>query len=139
MRISSFVCAFSHRPAIGPTNPHSFFSQDRQFDRQIRQGALLVLELAFEGFVDFAADVTLRASRLGAEALQGALLDLLPDAGQIAGEETFTPEEFAHGFAAVLRFQINLELFLGAQMASFLFGALVWCFRWIATAHVFPF
>ena len=92
-----------------------------------------------EGLVDFGADVALLATRLGAEALQRPLLDLLPDAGQIGGEEAFTPEQFAHGFAAVLRFQIYLELFLGAQIASFLFGALVRCCGWIATAHVFPF
>ena len=75
--------------------------------------------------MDFGADLTLLASRLGAEAVQGALFDLLPDAGQISGEETFTPEQFAHGFTAGLSFQIYLELFLGAQIAPFLFGALV--------------
>src|ERR1039457_6261010 len=92
VRISSLVCSFIHRPVIGPTNPHSFFSQDRQFDRQVGQGSFLVLKFAFESLVDFGADVALLPPRLGTEALEGSFFDLVPDAGQIGGEETFTAE-----------------------------------------------
>jgi hypothetical protein len=108
------VCALSHGPVIGPTNPHSFFSQDRQLNRQVGQGPFLVLEFMLEGLVDCGADVALLATRLGAEALQRPLLDLLPDAGQIGGEEAFAPEQFAHGLAAGLRLQVDLELLFGA-------------------------
>jgi hypothetical protein len=37
--------------------------------------------------------------------LEGTLLDLLPDAGQIRREESLATEKFAHGFATVLRLQ----------------------------------
>ncbi|MEI8288251.1 MAG: hypothetical protein WCH99_02160 [Verrucomicrobiota bacterium] len=64
--------------------------------------------------------------------------DLLLDAGQIGGEEAFAPKKLAHGFAAVLRFQIKQELLLGAQITAFLFGTRD-C-GYVATANVcFPF
>ena len=66
VRISSLVCSLIHRPVIGTTNPLVFL-QDRQFDRQVGQGAFLVLEFAFECLVDFGADVTLLATGLGVE------------------------------------------------------------------------
>jgi len=119
-RISSLVCALSQVPAIGPTNPHSFFSQDRQFDGEVGQGAFLLLEFVFEGRVDFAADLALLASGLGPEALERPFLDLLPDTGQIGGEKPFAAEQFAHGLVAVLGFQIDLELFLGIEITPFL-------------------
>ena len=50
VRISSLVCSLIHRPVIGTTNPLVFL-QDRQFDRQVGQGAFLVLEFAFECLV----------------------------------------------------------------------------------------
>jgi len=56
--------------------------------------------------------------------LERPLLDLLPDAGQISREKTFPAEKFAHRLATVLRFQINLELFLGAQITALLSGVL---------------
>jgi len=60
--------------------------------------------------------------------LERPLLDLLPDAGQISPRKDLPGGEVRHRLATVLRFQINLELFLGAQItaASFsgvLFGA----------------
>ena len=52
------------------------------------------MEFALESLVDFGADVTLLAPRLGAEALQRPLLDLLPDTNQIGGEETLAAKKF---------------------------------------------
>jgi len=77
------------------------------------------------------------APRLGAETLERPLLDLLPEAGQIRREETFPAEKFAHGFATVLRLQINLELLLGAQITALLFRTRTRDCGGIATANVF--
>ena len=59
--------------------------------------------------------------------------------GRIGGEEALATEKLAHGLVADLGFQINLELFLGAQITAFLFGAFVGGFGCVATAHVFSF
>ena len=93
------------------------------------------MEFKFDGLIRFGADVRLRPTGLGAEALERPLLDLPPDAGQIRREKTFTAEKFAYGLAAVLRFQINLELLFSAQLPAFLFGTRIRGCGWIATAH----
>jgi hypothetical protein len=61
--------------------------------------------------------------------LERPFLDLLTDADQIGRVEAFSAQEFAHGFVASLSFQIDLELLLGGQKPSLLFGALVGSIR----------
>jgi hypothetical protein len=86
-----------------------FFSQDRQFNRQIRQGPFLLLEFVLDGFVGLGADLTLLTPRLGAEPLERPFLNLLTDAGQIGREEAFPAQEFAKGLVAALSFQSLLR------------------------------
>src|SRR5664280_2947866 len=119
----------SHEP------PFVFFSQDRQFDRQVRQSSLLFLEFVFDGVVGLDADLALLAPRFGAQPLESPFLDLLTDAGQIGRVEAFPAQEFANGLIAVLSFQVDLELLLGAQKPPLPFRALVRSFRWIGMGH----
>jgi hypothetical protein len=68
--------------------------------------------------------------------LERAFLDLLADAGQIGRVKTFAAQEFAHGLGVASGFQINLELFLGAQITPFRAGAFVRSIGGIAAVHV---
>src|SRR5208283_4107621 len=104
---------------------------------QVRQGALLLLLLGLEGLIGVGVDLLLLATGFDPQPLDGPLPDLLADAGQIGGVEAFPAQEFADGLITGLGFQINLELLLGGKKPPLLFGALLGCFGWIATAHVF--
>jgi hypothetical protein len=119
-----------------PRTPIGFFSQDRQFDRQIRQGPFLLLEFVLDGVEGLRADLALLVPGFGAEPLERPFLDLLTDAGQIGRVEAFAAQQLAHGFVAVLSLQIDLELFLGSQKPPLLLGTLVRFYGWVATHHV---
>jgi len=46
-RMSNFCASVNHLPFISPTNPHRFFSQDRQFDSLLSQSPFLFFQFAF--------------------------------------------------------------------------------------------
>ena len=72
---------------------------------------------------------------LGTQALESPLLDLRPDANRIRRVEAFAAQQFADGFVVGLGFEVDLELLLGSQKATFLAGALLG-FGWIGSRHV---
>jgi hypothetical protein len=86
--------------------------------------------------LNIALEMTQLAARLGAEALERAFLNLLADAGQVGREEAFAAQERADRLGVTLGFQINLELFLGAQITPLLVGAVVRSIGDVAAVHV---
>jgi hypothetical protein len=117
MRIWRLMCSSIHREAIVPTKPLSFFSKDRQYDGEIRQGSLLVLEFDLGLIVGRSADLACGWPGLAQGRWRAPSLARLADAGQIRGVEAFPAQEFGHGFVAGLRFEIDREFLLGSQKA----------------------
>src|SRR5664280_3271821 len=62
-------------------------------------------------------------------------LTCLTDAGQIGRVEAFPAQEFANGLIAVLSFQVDLELLLGAQRPPLPVRGVVRSCRWIGMGH----
>ena len=110
-------------------------ASESQILRELALSPLLLLKFVLDGLVGVGVDLVLLAPGFGTQPLESPFPDLLADAGQIRRVEAFPAQKFAHGFGAVLGFQINLELFLGGQIPPLLLGALVRSFGWIGMGH----
>ena len=81
----------------------------------------------FDCLIGIGADLALLAPRFGAEALERPFLDVQTDPGQIGRVEALTAQDLTNGFADVLGFEIDLELFLSGQKPPLLDGGFVGC------------